>query len=160
MTKERVLELIIEKLSTDLALLFEAAKKAHEAATHEENIPDNKYDTLSLEASYIAQAQANRAQDIRGALDAYRGLSLRPFGEETPIRLTALVTLEGEDGSEKQVFIGPKEGGLRVNEGPVEVVVITPESPVGRELIGKTLGEAVDLRSEGTGREFEIVAVS
>lgn len=159
MNKQRVLELIIEKLSADLELLTEAARRAHEAATHEENIPDNKYDTLSLEASYIAQAQANRAQDIRGALDAFKALALRDFDEDAPIRLTALVTLEGQDGSKKTLFIGPREGGLRVTLAGTEVTVITPESPVGREIIGKTLGDALDLRTEGTGREFEIVAV-
>ena len=31
----------------------------------EENIPENKYDTLGLEAAYLATGQARRAEAIR-----------------------------------------------------------------------------------------------
>jgi len=55
MPKAQILKLIIQQLSHDLAVQFGAAKTAHEASIHEENIPDNKYDTLGLEASYVAQ---------------------------------------------------------------------------------------------------------
>ena len=74
MTKIELLATIINSLEADLALFFAAAKAAHEAATHEECAPDNKYDTTALEASYIAQGQANRAQEIRVALEGYRNL--------------------------------------------------------------------------------------
>lgn len=124
---------------------MKAAKAAHEAAIHEENIPDNKYDTLSLEASYVAQGQANRAQEIKLALQAYRGLSLQSFDASAEIRLTALVTLEGDDGAPKTVFIGPQEGGLKLLLGGEEVLVITAGSPMGRELIGKSLGDTVEI---------------
>ncbi len=159
MDKERILQLIIDTFAADLAVLFQAAKTAHEAATHEENIPDNKYATLGLEASYIAQAQANRAQEIKAALEAYRKLEVRAFDESSAIRLTALVTLEDADGGTRMVFIGPEAGGLKVEMDGGEVVVITPNSPVGRDLIGKRLGDEVELRVGGSPREYEIVAV-
>ncbi|MBC7963707.1 MAG: transcription elongation factor GreAB, partial [Steroidobacteraceae bacterium] len=107
MNKAHLLQMIISRLAQDLALLLNAAKTAHEASTHEENIPDNKYETLALEASYVAQGQANRAQEIKLALEAYKQLSLQHFDHDSAIRLTALVTLEGEDGSGRTVFIGP-----------------------------------------------------
>ena len=37
-----------------LELLQRAAQTAYEAATHAENIAENKYDTLGLEASYLS----------------------------------------------------------------------------------------------------------
>lgn len=132
---------------------MKAAKAAHEAAIHEENIPDNKYDTLSLEASYVAQGQANRAQEIKLALQSYRGLALQPFDASSEIRLTALVTLEGDDEVLKTVFIGPQEGGLKLLLDGEEVLVITPSSPMGRELIGKSLGDTVEIGSAS----YEIV---
>ncbi len=46
----------------------------------------------------MAQGQANRAAQIRRALERYRALVLRPFDAKMPIRLTALVTLEAQDG--------------------------------------------------------------
>ena len=157
--KERIVRLIVEQLNANLSILLNAAKSAHEVATHEENIADNKYDTLSLEASYLAQGQANRAQEIRFAIDAYHSLSLRQFDDDSAIAVTALVILEAEDGSPMTVFLGPHAGGLRVEENGREVIVITPSSPLGQGLLGKGLGDTVELRVDDAKRELEIVEV-
>lgn len=157
MDKADLLRCIIVRLSHDLDMLFTAAKTAHEAATHVESIPDNEYDTLALEASYVAQGQANRAGEIRQAREVYKRLVLLPPGEE--IRLTALVTLEAEDGTTRLVFVGPLEGGLKITVGRTEVVVITPGSPLGSELIGKTIGDTVEMGA-GTNRAiYEIIGI-
>ncbi len=159
MPKEQLLEQIIAALEADLAVLAAAARASHAAATHEECIPDNKYDTTALEASYIAQGQANRAQEIRGALTSYRTLALRPFADDTPIRLTALVTLEDEDGDLRRLFLGPEAGGLKVADARGEVVVITPSSPFGRALIGKVVGDEIHAGTATAPRNYTIVAV-
>jgi transcription elongation GreA/GreB family factor len=151
----RIHQLITERLAADLAVFSVAAKTAHEASIHEENIPDNKYDTLSLEASYVAQGQANRAQELKRALHAYRTLALQQFGEDAPIRLTALVTLEAQDGETRMLFIGPQEGGLKIQAEGEEILVITAGSPLGTDLIGKCAGDVVTIGK----KEFEIVKV-
>lgn len=160
MDKKKILPQILAALNADLELLTRAARAAHAAATHEECIPDNKYDTTGLEASYVAQGQANRAQDIRRALEHYRSLVLRTFGDDTPIRLTALVTLECEDGSRRQVFLGPAAGGLKLTGGEGECLVITPESTLGRALLGKICGDDIDIDSGTAQKTFTIVAVA
>lgn len=156
--KEELLQAIAEALAADFELVFGAARAAHEAAIHEENIPDNEYDTLSLEASYVAQGQANRAQEIKAALDAYRGLHLQEFGDGSRVRLTALVTLEDEEGKERVLFLGPAAGGMKVPTAAGEVTVITPQSPLGRELLGKGCGDIVAIGDAGE-KEYEIVAI-
>jgi transcription elongation GreA/GreB family factor len=158
--KEEVLEKIIASLNADLTLLTQAAKTAHAAATHAECLPDNKYDTTALEASYVAQGQANRAQDIRRALESYRSLALRTFDDTTPIRLTALVTIEAEDGSCRQLFLGPDAGGLKLTEKGAECIVITPESTLGRALLGKCCGDELQIGSGSGRKSFTIIAVS
>jgi transcription elongation GreA/GreB family factor len=160
MTKEDLLQSILAALTADLATLTAAARHAHAAATHEECLPDNKYDTTALEASYVAQGQANRAAEIRRALERYRTLTLRSFDEETPIRLTALVTLEGEDGRCMQVFVGPDAGGLKVGAGETECVVITPESPLGRTLLGRACDDEIDVEQGGSSKAYTVVAVA
>lgn len=158
--KTELLQRIIQSLEADLTMLLQAAKTAHAAATHVENIPDNKYATLGLEASYLAQAQANRAQEIRAALEAYRRLQLQPFAEGARIRLTALVTLEDETGESRRLFLGPEAGGLKLTVAGVEVLVITPGSPLGRALLGCVAGDLVSAElGPGAGRELEITAV-
>jgi transcription elongation GreA/GreB family factor len=160
MNKELILEKIINLLTEDLEILTEAARTAHAAATHEECVPDNKYDTTGLEASYVAQGQANRAQEIRSALEAYKGLVLRLFDEESPIRLTALVNLEDENGNRRKVFLGPQAGGLKLIDGDVECIVITPEAPLGKALIGKACDDEVKVGRGEAQKNFTIVNVS
>lgn len=161
MHRSDILRLIIEQLTHDLSVQFNAALTAHEASTHEENIPDNKYETLALEASYVAQGQANRAQEIRRALETYRQLALQPFDDRSAIGLTALVTLTGEDNASRMVFVGPLEGGMKLVDPQTgtEIVVITPASPLGSELIGCHVGDTVRLGIATGDKEFEITEV-
>ncbi len=143
MSKEQIIQKIMAALSADLALFSAAALTAHGAAAHAECRPDNKYDTTALEASYLAQGQANRAQEIRAALESYRTLALQSFAGDAPIRLTALITLEGEEGGLRHLFLGPMAGGLKIDTNDGEIVVITPGSPLGRRLLGLRCGDEV-----------------
>jgi transcription elongation GreA/GreB family factor len=155
--KTELLQRIIAQLAHDLELLFSAAKAAHEASISEENIPDNKYDTLALEASYVAQGQANRAQKIRQSLETYK--QLPPLSDGDVVRLTSLVTIEADGGARKTLFIGPLEGGLKIRFQETEIMVITPASPLGRELIGKAVGDTVEVGDGSSRIEYEVVAV-
>jgi transcription elongation GreA/GreB family factor len=159
MTKQMLIQSIITTLEADLALFVSAAKTAHEAATHKECLPDNKYDTTALEASYLAQGQANRAQEIRACLENYRGLTLKTFDNETPIRLTALITVEDTDGGIRRLFLGPQAGGLKVSDEDGEIVVITPGSPLGRALIGCMAGDEVTVGEGATAVAFTVISV-
>lgn len=159
MSKELIIKEIIRTLSADLAVLSTASRAAHAAATHAECLPDNKYDTTALEASYIAQGQANRAQEIRVALECYRTLTLHAFDGDTPIRLTALVTLEGGEGDVRRIFLGPQAGGMKIGDDDGEIVVITPGSPLGRSLLGLRTGDEVKAGDGAAALSFTIVSV-
>lgn len=159
MNKTHIIQLIVEQLTHDLAVQFNAAKTAHEASTHEENIPDNKYETLALEASYLAQGQANRAGEIKRALESYKQLTLQQFDSDSAIRLTALVTIAGENATTRTLFIGPLEGGMKVVANQSEIVIITPASRLGRDLIGKSVGDLVTIGAGSGAKEFEIIRV-
>ena len=56
---------VLERLAEDLLQVEQAVRAAHETATHEESIAENKYDTLGLEAAYLATGQARRADGRR-----------------------------------------------------------------------------------------------
>lgn len=158
MNKANLILQIIAQLNRDLDILFTAAKTAHEAATHEENQPDNKYDTLALEASYVAQGQANRAREIRKSIELYR--QLQPGNQaDVAVCLTSLVTLEDAEGESKVLFIGPAEGGLKIALHGEDIVVITPASPMGRALLGSCIGEPVTIEAGSSRTEYEIVDI-
>ena len=61
MDKSLLQQQVLERLAEDLLQTEQAARAAHETATHAENIAENKYDTLGLEAAYLATGQARRA---------------------------------------------------------------------------------------------------
>jgi len=155
MNKEDLKATIVSRLKADHELLLQAARKAHEAATHEENVPDNKYETLALEASYIAQGQANRAQEIAQSVQTFERLSLQSFDQDSEIRLSAVVTLEDGEGQEKRIFLAPVAGGLSIDFDGRSVQLITPASPLGRALLGSVCGDSVDVG----GKEYEILDV-
>ena len=158
MNKDALRDQIITRLKADHALLLQAAKTAHAAATHDENIPDNKYATLGLEASYLAQGQANRAQEILQAILVFRQLTLADFSVKSVIRLSAVVLLEDDEERSRLVFLGPTAGGLLLELDGTELMIITPLSPLGRELLGKRCGDMIELKSDTT-REYEIVSI-
>lgn len=157
MDKQKLLELILEQLEEDHSILLQAATAAHSAATHEENIPDSKYETLSVEASYIAQGQANRAQEIRLAVESFRNLEPASCPPDGPIRLGALVLLADEEGQRRRLFLGPAAGGMKLNLNAEEVMIITPDSPLGRTMLGKQVGDIFEFTSANHQREYEIL---
>ncbi|MFI3277040.1 MAG: transcription elongation factor, partial [Vibrio sp.] len=52
MNKSELRQIIIEQLETRLRIAQSATQRAIDAATDEETVPEHKYDTLALEASY------------------------------------------------------------------------------------------------------------
>ena len=157
--KERLRIQALRRLEADYKLQLQGAKRAHAAATHEENVPDNKYATLGLEASYLAQGQANRAQEILQAQQQFRQLNLANFSADSTIRLTAVVELVDDRGTRRRIFLVPAAGGLTLEVDTIEIMLITPASPLGRELIGRECGDVVTLASGTMGREYEIISI-
>ncbi|KAF1305374.1 transcription elongation factor GreAB [Pseudomonas sp. SG-MS2] len=148
MNKVALLTRIVEALETDMEVLRRAAQTAYETATAEENIAENKYDTLGLEASYLATGQARRTAEIRQALLIYQQLVLRDYDPARGIQIGSLVILEDEAGAQRQVFLGPEAAGLKIGEADALVTVITPRSPLGQQLIGKKVDDEVSLGAQ------------
>ncbi len=159
MNKEHLIQAIIKSLNCDHQSLLLAARAAHSAATDSENSPDNKYETLALESSYIAQGQANRASEIRQTLDLYRNLTAKNFNIGDKVYLTALVVIESNQGCRRSLFLGPAAGGLKVIVDQEEVVLITPDSPLGRDLLGKEVGDIIGVLVAGLLIEYELITL-
>lgn len=110
MDKLLLQQLVLKRLAEDLLQVEQAARVAHEAATHEENIAENKYDTLGLEASYLAAGQARRAEAIRQAMANWRQFRPLPYNASKGIQLGALICLVDSDDKQQQIFLGPDGG--------------------------------------------------
>lgn len=159
MNKQQVLQHIIEKLDIDLNTAIGAAQTAYETATHEENIAENKYDTLGLEASYLAVGQARRVEEIRQSLALYRQLQLKGFDAVRGIQSGDLIVLESASGTEQHLFLGPDAAGLKIHVDDTLITVITPRAPLGQNLLGKFDGEELEISVNGSRQSFQITRV-
>jgi len=157
-SKRVIVGLIIEQLTEQLTTLAGASRAMHADASDEQNKPEDKYDTRGLETAYLASSQARMATEMEQALAVYQALELQKFPEKKPIDLTALVELES-DGTRTLHFLGPKGGGLEILHKGTEVLVITPESPLGQQLLGKKVGDCIKFHTRGPAQEFRVVSV-
>ena len=158
MRKKKLIQAVIERLKADLGLYHRAAVAARAEATHEQSKAENKYDTRGLEASYLARGQSRQVAEIEQAIEKFEKMPAREFAPGEPIDTGAVVELTS--GREKNLyFIGPRAGGTEVIFEKREILVITPESPLGAQLIGKKQGEKHRLEIAGQKQEFTITSV-
>lgn len=159
MKKSQLLKHIIAALTQSLNVLEKAARASHEEATHESSRAESKYDTRGLEAAYLAGGQTRQAKEILDAISIYDSLTLKKFAPGDPVDLTALVELEA-DGARSYFFIGPKSGGLEIEHQSREIMVITPQSPLGQNLLGKKAGQRWTTTLGGSAIKHHIISVS
>jgi hypothetical protein len=128
--KAQIMAALRELLREQLAVISRSAQEAHDAATHEDAKPENEYDTRGLER----------------------------FGAGDAIRATALVELSSESGDQLCLVL-PSAGGIKVQIGKHAITVLTPQSPLGQAIIGKTQGDMVEVTTLGAHHEYEITRV-
>ncbi len=117
---------------------------------------ENKYDTLGLEASYLAAGQAKRVEEIKQALALCQNLQLRAYDDQRGIEVGALLGLEDENGRQQWLFLAPDAAGLKVDVVGQPVTVITPRSPLGKGLLGKFEGDEVEILVAGARQLFTV----
>jgi transcription elongation GreA/GreB family factor len=158
LNKRAIIKKIIARLTDELEIYFRAAKFSRAEATHESSKAESKYDTRGLEASYLARGQSKQAAEIEAAIAEFEKLPVKKFADDEPIGLGALVELE-TGGENLFYFIGPRAGGTEILHEKKEILVITPRSPLGEQLMGKKSADKLQLKLGGEMRAAEIVSV-
>jgi transcription elongation GreA/GreB family factor len=156
MDKTAVIQKILDTLQTELETYTRAAKFSHAEATAEENRAENKYDTRGLEASYLAAGQANKVMELEASLETFEGLKEQPVSDA--IEIGSLVELQ-QDGFVEWYFLGPTAGGTEIEIDDTEVLVITPESPLGSQIMGLEAGAKASLELGGRTQKAVVQAV-
>ena len=150
---------IVEKLQLELSTAVAASRQAHDSATHSENIAANRYDTLAVEAAYLAHGQSMRIAELKQSIALYQHFQRPTFNARTTVQLGALICIEDDQGQQRRLMIGPAAGGLIIDseQGPIQV--ITPTAPLGQALMGKRVNDEVDWQVNQRKDSFSIVAV-
>ncbi|GAA5482869.1 transcription elongation factor [Haloferula sargassicola] len=141
--KKELVARILEELRRQLAKMEHAAREAHAAASDPGSKAESKYDTRSLEASYLAAGQAQQVADLAAAVTLLASFEARDFDLDDEIDAGALVAVSGdEEGA--WYLLAPAAGGLAIPDDGLEITVLTPASRLYQNLIGKTLGDEVE----------------
>jgi transcription elongation GreA/GreB family factor len=155
MDKSRVVAAVVDKLQSELAVLLAAAKASHEAATGEESRAEDKHDTRATEASYLAGAQLARVGELQQQLLLYKHLDPKPMRVAAA---GALVELESA-GRRSFILLMAQGGGISVSFDGKSIQVISPQSPLGDELLGRRQGEEFEVETGPAVREYKVVSV-
>ena len=158
MNKRALVRKILAQLRAELESYAKAAKAAHAEATDPQSKAENKYDTRGLEASYLAGAQSRQAAEAQLAIEKFERLALKDFSAANAIDLSALVEVETR-GERSFFFIGPCKGGLEVQQNGREVLILTPQAPLGQQLIGRKAGDRFKWGAGAGATDYCIVSV-
>ena len=158
-TKSEIHQKFVEKLEGELASITQAAKNTYATATDEEHQAEHKYDTFSLESSYLARGQAKRVDELTLAVDSLRTLSLSEYGDETPVDLGALVDVSDATGNMRHLFLCPAGGGEQLETDVGTVTMVTPDAPIGKILLGRKKGDRVILDLGREKQELTLINV-
>jgi transcription elongation GreA/GreB family factor len=155
--KKQLIDLVVMELSKEHQQAIDAANDAHAAAVDDQSVAETQYDTLAIEASYLAEGQSKRVIEFQHAIDAYKKLNIINFNNDSYIALGALVQLSVDSKTNHWFFIGPAAGGFRCQLGKKNITVITPQSPMGAALIGKQQNDDIEIML-GTNKLKDYIA--
>lgn len=140
-SKERLLTSYVMSLRDEVAAMERLLAMTLSEATGAESKAENKYDTRSLESSYLAKGQGERLLALRRLLSWWESA---PAGIDDRVSLGALVGADA--GEERRWFLlSPDGGGRRIALDQRAVAVITADSPAGRALLGARVGDEVTI---------------
>jgi len=142
----------------------DAAEAVKTLATESEKREDSR---AALEFGSLQKGQTHRAMRAREELEElerFMKRSLQRYDRKTPIGLGALidVRMETDKGEEERTFLLLPVGAGTELTGPGGdgfISVITPSSPVGKQLCGKRVGESVDMTVRGDTYEWTVTDV-
>jgi transcription elongation GreA/GreB family factor len=134
-----------------------AAIEARDGASPDEKRVDGR---VALEYANLARAQGRRADSALDDLALLDGFVPPPLPPRAPVAIGAIV--EVEDGDEgRTIFLAPAGAGIELTmpDGDGFLTVVTPASPLGRAMIGRRVGDTVEVTVKGEPKEWTLTYV-
>jgi transcription elongation GreA/GreB family factor len=142
---------LVTQLNVKLkALAEQAVKYAGEARVEAK--------TGAARAVNLARATDNRVEAAHAAWEAVSTFKPQPLRKGDRIGLGAIVEVDDGDCG-KTLFVAPAGAGEELTGpgGDGFLHVVTPASPIGKALIGKRVGDVLEIMVKGELAEWEIV---
>ncbi|TYK64257.1 hypothetical protein [Colwellia echini] len=170
--KKQLIQLILIALEKELQQAINAANEAHAAAVDDQSVAETQYDTLAIEASYLAEGQSRRVTEFQNSIDAFKKLdeflaskALTYIDKHSSTELRAvcalgsLVQLAADEKANHWFFMAPAAGGFRCELAQQKITVITPKSPMGMAIIGKQPDDDIEVMLGANKLEDYIAAL-
>lgn len=171
MSRQRKLH-FIEELKRHYGHLIAGAREAvvasaEGAETLQREAKSRDDGKAAVELGRIARGHEERRQRAKREVDAlihFASTGLRGLSRDAKVVVGALVDVSIDDDGETEertFFILPVGAGVELTGpgGDGFITVVTPESPVGRGLVGTSVGDSFETSTGGRDREWTIVYV-
>lgn len=157
---------LVNQLTEKLRASVQVARKAGEAAAAEARegaTPAEKREDarVALEQGSLARGQAERARKVAAELSTLEVFRPAALPAKGPVALGAVVEVE-DDSQGRTFFLAPVGAGVELvgPGGDGYLSVVTPQSPVGRAVLGRRVGDTVEVTVQGEPREWTITFVA
>ncbi len=158
MDKQELIAQLVAKLQASarsaLAARDATAAEARDGATPDEKREDAR---AAHQLGTLGKAQQRRAQQALAEIDALA--TWKPKRAAARVELGAIVEIEDTDSGEgRTFFLAPVGAGVTLTGpgGDGLLSVVTPASPIGTAVLGKKLGDVVEIAQGGDVREWQI----
>lgn len=138
--KEIIINKVQNHLQHELDNVMTAATNAHLAAVDDQSVAETQYDTLAIEASYLAEGHTRRIEQLKHDIAWLMNLNII---DTEYVSVGSLVQLEAECQCHHWFIILPVAAGFRGQVDNNTFTVITPHAPMGSSLMNKEEGEQV-----------------
>ena len=161
MDKQFLVEQLAERLRESASVARRASQAAAETARDGATPAEKREDArVALEFSGLAKGQTARAARVAAeisTLEVFRPTELAP---RSAIALGAVVEVEDE-AQGRTFFLAPVGAGMELTGpgGDGFLSVVTPVSPIGKAVLGKRVGDTVEVMVQDEAREWTITYV-
>ena len=154
---------IREQLQQSAKVALNAGEDAANEARFGASSCEKKQDArVAIEYGQMAKAQVRRAREAQAALKALDRFNGAALQRKSRIDVGAIVEVEDEDNGEgRTLFLSPVGAGFTLTGpgGDGHLSVVTPMSPMGKAVMGRRVGDVIDLTIKGDLREWVITYV-
>jgi transcription elongation GreA/GreB family factor len=168
--KKELLLPLLNHLQQEIDATLSAVNEAHALASHEQSKPENQYDTLALEAAYLAHGQSERIAELQRQFMLLDHFEFSDCNDSSRIAVGALVRIEDvgcDDHKQQWLWLLPVAGGVLLkfenknkdNHGDESIAIrtITPEAPLAKTIVGSYVGDEIVLNLGHKKKQFEII---
>jgi transcription elongation GreA/GreB family factor len=161
MDKRFLVEQLAEKLRESASVARKAGKAAADEARDGATAAEKRENArVAQEYSGLARGQSARADRALVEISTLEAFRPGPLPRGGRIALGAIVEVE-DDGQGRTFFLAPVGAGVELTGpgGDGFLSVVTPLSPVGKAVLGRKVGETIEVDVKGEPRDWTITYV-